>query len=863
MSKAAINTGQLACWIALCAVTTVGCKSLSLPRIDPSGRRIFLPSDQNVAPAVPSSPTATCGIFPRPAYTTPQLPPPCPPGFPGDSTAGCPQPGGAHPGAANNAPGLASATVGPGLRLTPTRLIAPVGSEVVLKAGVRALDGSTTSNQKIEWVMSQESVGHFVAVDDEQRKRCRHRWARRAHKVTGDYAIGRTASSASVISRGTPVRDDDILVGQGESWVSVSSAGEGTSRVSAIALQTEEWDLRQQTATIHWIDAQWTFPGPSVGRAGEPRSLVTTVSRQTDGAPLPGWTVRYQILGGAAAGVGDADRQSFDATTDNNGQATVRVVPQNDQSGVTQLAIHVIQPADVTRGGAPMVLAQETSTVTWSAPALAVKMSGPEHANVDDSVTYHAEISNPGDLTAENVVARCLLPDRVKFISSNPPARILGNRLEWSLDNLSGRTVRPIQITCQIERRGQLRCCVSAEADSNLTADACATTNVVVPSLEIELEGPEKAEVGEQVQFRFRVRNTGVEPITNVVLVDNFDSGFRHASATSPIRRTIGDLAAGEQSGPLAITFTIASAGQLCHTLETIADAGQYAAERYCLTATQPQPQVNPAATVRIVGPQRQRVNDLASFDVTITNTGDTELANVRILARYTDNLQPTDATPDFVEPVRAGELEWVVDKLPSRMAVSRQIRCRCIAPDPGACLRVTVEADPPMVVADEACLEILPGLVRPAPGGAGPATDAGDTPAGNGAAEVTGTLRVTMTDLGDPVSVTQSTTYLIRIHNDRNVSDRNVVLTVVAPAGMKIERVAGPTEYQTVSADSRVMQMRPVAEMRPGEEIEFRAEVTALQAGRATFAAEVESNRLDQKLTIEEDTTVFAAPGN
>ena len=49
--------------------------------------------------------------------------------------------------------------------LTPRETVAPVGSEVVLVAGVCGADGYLRTNRRLEWSLSPGGVGHFVAVE--------------------------------------------------------------------------------------------------------------------------------------------------------------------------------------------------------------------------------------------------------------------------------------------------------------------------------------------------------------------------------------------------------------------------------------------------------------------------------------------------------------------------------------------------------------------------------------------------------------------------------------------------------------------------------------------------------------------------
>ena len=94
-----------------------GCAYLQVPRIDPTGQRIF---------ATP------------PISSTPRF---------------------------RSEPGAARVGDDVEVTLTPELRVAPIGSEVVLVAGVASDDGYLRTNRRLELSLSPEGVGHFVAVD--------------------------------------------------------------------------------------------------------------------------------------------------------------------------------------------------------------------------------------------------------------------------------------------------------------------------------------------------------------------------------------------------------------------------------------------------------------------------------------------------------------------------------------------------------------------------------------------------------------------------------------------------------------------------------------------------------------------------
>ncbi len=136
----------------------VGCAGLRVPRIDPTGERVFVwPQNQatSVSPmvgAVQAPPVFTDPVFPQPTL---------PASFVPGAAAGAVQPVPTQvPTQGATLPGL---TVPQDrLSITPDRVLAPVGSEVILRAGICTTENFLLTDQKVEWLIARESAGDIV-----------------------------------------------------------------------------------------------------------------------------------------------------------------------------------------------------------------------------------------------------------------------------------------------------------------------------------------------------------------------------------------------------------------------------------------------------------------------------------------------------------------------------------------------------------------------------------------------------------------------------------------------------------------------------------------------------------------------------
>lgn len=884
----------------ICIAACAGCAQVRVPAIDPTGARILAPYDTTLANPVDSS--AGCRLFPRPAFSQPAAIPPCPepppalpiaPGYgavaapvlqpsvvcppavidPCAPVLTCPPlvqgepecpPAACYPAPAviaapppvAAAPPVARAAPVEGLAVSPARVIAGVGTEVVFRAAFDS--GKGGCGKTVEWVLAEGSVGHLVDVgNDSHHFFCSHSKDRQ----TGTFKVGKALKKAQVLPRNPADPRDDLTLAPGESWVSVTSPTEGVSYVSALSPDVTGWNALRQTATVFWIDAQWALPLSTTVPAGGRHVLTTSLRRASTGAPIAGWIVRYQVVGGPPAGFGPTGAASADIPTDAAGAATVELVQASPQAGGTQVRIQVIRPAQ--SGNLPEITVGEgLATIFWSAPGLAVNVTGPTQVALNGEANYRVEVSNPGDLVASGVVVTDAPPPGLAFVGSNPAGELFGERLQWRIGDLPPKASRVIEIQMRAAAAGDVRHCVRANTADNVSAEGCALTRIFAQSLSVVITGPQQAQVGQTVTYQIDVTNSSDAPLDNVVVVDRFDAGIRHAQGElSPLSRNLGQIAP-RQTQRLSLDFVVVSPGQWSHTLEATAAGGQRTVAQAWLTALQSAPAGEPALQVRKTGPSQKRQGEVAEYIVEVVNTGEVTLTNVRVADVSSPSLAAAEATPNFL--VESGALVWNVPELAPRAMLRFQVNCNCLRPDPAAENSVTVTCDQNVTMADRVKTQILAAASPPAE----PEPDdplpgrppAGSRPPTTPPAAV-GELSVKVFDLSDPVRIGQKVTYSIAVTNARNVSDREIEVTIHVPRGMKVESLSKGMGVRRTSEDGRIVYVTPIAELRAGEAVTGELVVTAVSPGAHTLLVRVVSQRTRTPIEVQEGTTVFQAP--
>lgn len=799
--------------LSVCGLFSLaGCANLSVPQIDPTGQRIFTGNN---------TPLSGC-LFPTPTpafQPAPELP-------------YCPDP---------NAPMVATTTVPAAtssghvdprsnqtVLLDPAQVVAPVGTEVVLKAGLCGADGRLASRERLEWILEPTSVGHFVEVGDDA---CDvfdfFSSERRSRKVDADYALGRTTGAQDVLTRGTPNVADDIALKNGEGWVSVSSPIEGVSRVTVLAPESEQMGQRQQTASIYWVDAAWTFPSPGGSSAGQPFPLTTALRRATTGTPLAGWIVRYEVVGGAPAGFGPQRQQGAQVISDANGMATAELVPADATSGATQVLVSIVRPPSPDGSVAEISVAQAVTTVSWSAPNLTIGVTGPGEVQAGAPFDMNVTIGNPGDVAARGVSLAYAMPAGVEVVSTEPAARPFGERVEWALGDLPPGGSQTIRVSARASVGGELRSCFVATSQDGLRAEQCLATRVQVQALRVQINGPGSVAVGGQATFQISVTNASDSPVQNVELVDQYGPGLRHERGT-PLRAPIGTLEP-RATKQIPLTFTVLAEGEQCHEVQVSGAGGQFASARGCVVGTPAPIQVAPRMAIDGAGPATARVDENADFTFAVYNTGGVPLTDVRVVVTVEPSLTPIEASEGWQRLESGAGYYWVIPRIEPQANSAVRLLSRCVSVDPDARQSVQVTTREGATAQRE-----FTTVISPAAAAAPPAATLPLQPQTGGllpAANQGSGIAATFTDQSDPIRVGDVQTFLLTLRNEGSVDEEDVVVRIEFPPGLRYDRTAS-SPVQPNAVGSNGIEYAPFRMPAGDSPPPFRIQATGVTSG-------------------------------
>ncbi len=897
-----LPVSTLASLAILLAVT--GCADFHSPRIDPSGEHLFIYDPSPAADHEYMVPACPPGTVPTLAPAT-VAPTPVPVVVPAPVPA-------AGIGPPPTPPPLVSPYSDVAAMLSPFRTVAPVGSQVVMVAGVRGGDGYLRTNRRLEWWLMPGSVGQFTSIEERNF----------VDFLVGDFTHPRLLSATSAVGKTTRVAEraggpgSSVNVARGQGWITVSSAVEGASHVTVVAPDVVLPTERSKSATIYWIDAECGLPTPAIIPAGSKQSLTTTVWRQSNHCPRPGWIVRYETVCGPPAVFSPAGTPSIEALTNEAGQASVEIVEKDPSPGTSQVRVQVIRPADSCNG---RLTVRETSVlVTWTAPSLGVRQMGPPTATIGETITYRMEVSNPGDLPARDVVATEEVPDGLSFLQANPVPVVEGHRLQWRLGDLAPRQQQLIEATFRTTQQGTVNHCVEVTAAGGLRSSHCATTNVlaampgpatvpgpaIVPGpatipapgsnltspeprptratppgpvagptkaaisvLDLKVTPPAQAVVGSNAQFAIELTNRGPVSATGVVVRDTFGEGLEHQER-SPIENHLRDLPPG-QSAKFAITFRVTRPGQLCHRVVATAADGAQAATDSCVMAVPatgsggPVPAIAPPGPITVAPPPSAstavpleiRISGPTTATVGKSVVFQAQITNVgqQPLANVVVS-QQCDAvlavTQATVGATRKGnDVVWSLPSISPGKPVTFQVQCDCKQPATKACCHFSATPANGQPVDSQACLDIT-AVTSPAI--TTPSIPPAATP---------GRLSVFVDNI-NKVTAGKNLQFLVQVTNQGDSAENDIVVTARIPPGSAIDLfgTSGPSADIKIEKNAGQVRFSPVAQLPPRATIDYRVVVTTSSPGPISLQVEATSDRQKQPAVGRQTVDVLPA---
>jgi uncharacterized repeat protein (TIGR01451 family) len=311
-----------------------------------------------------------------------------------------------------------------------------------------------------------------------------------------------------------------------------------------------------------------------------------------------------------------------------------------------------------------------TITVTKDCPPEPPKKSGvsiektvdgKEHKDVavGEEFTYNLTVKNTGQTNLINVRVTDNAPANIQFVSADK-GTIVNNKWSYNIPSLKVGESFPIAIKAKVTKyvEGTIKntACVDAPAVPG-TPDDCddATVTPKKPSISIDkkVDGVEQKDVlvGEEFTYNLTVKNTGEVALKNAIVTDNAPKNIQFIRAdkgtivNNKWSYTIASLRVGESmTFKITAKVTTYSATAIVNTacVDT-PDVPGTPDDCDDAKVTPKKPGVVIDKKVDGVEHKKVEVNQEFTYQLTVTNTGQTALKNVMV----------TDSAPEGVQFIR------------------------------------------------------------------------------------------------------------------------------------------------------------------------------------------------------------------
>lgn len=709
------------------------------------------------------------------------------------------------------------------ISLAPATDVNPVRTQHVLVATVSDADGNPLGGRRVEWMLPAGGVGAIVDVDahgvytaDGSKDDSSFGRADVGAKVDNGYAVTHTNNEAEVLCMGTEDPSDDIVVGPGQTWIAITSAVEGQTDVIAYAPGIPAWSAHKAFATKQWMDVKWAFPGDAVNRVGTDHKLAVQVMRHGDGTPLVGYDVTFKVASGPAAVLEPGGKDFVTVKTGADGIALATLKQAKPAAGVNTVEMSIMQPANKDCCLPEKFIAAGSMQKTWVTPAIGITKTAPAKAKKDEAFNYAIGVTNTADISTRNVVVTDVLPEGIAYVSSNPAAKVEGQKLTWNLGEIEAGGKRDLAVTVKGSKTGKFTNCAEVAAEAGLAGKACADTVIVAPALDLQKTAPAEVLLCDGITYTYVVKNGGDGPATNVKIADTLPQGLT-ANGQGAVNITVGTLQAGESK-----TFTqkvaVAKTGSYTNAATATADGG-LKAEAKATTKV-----VQPVLVIEKKCQEKAFIGRPINYEITVTNKGDT-------VSKATTLVDTLPAGAAFVSATdggthASGRVTWNLGDLAP--GASKTVK---LVANSTAAGTLTNSATASGTCADKvtsSCSTLVQGV-----------------PA----------LLLEAVDNPDPIEVGGNVTYTITVTNQGTAEDKDISVVTMLPAELTFVSATGPTPFKV---EGSKITFEAVKTLAPKAKVTFTVQAKANAAGDVRFAVEMRSTTLKSPVNETESTNLY-----
>lgn len=450
------------------------------------------------------------------------------------------------------------------------------------------------------------------------------------------------------------------------------------------------------------------------------------------------------------------------------------------------------------------------------APQVVIQKFAPPAVQVGKPALYRIAVKNIGPVPAHGVEIRDQIPRGAQLLETQPRAsRSTDGDLVWDLGTLKPGDEIAVEEQLMPIAEGE----IGSVATVRIAADATARSVATKPELVVKCSVPPKVLIGEEVIMNIAVSNPGSGIATGVVLSEKVPPGLQHP-AGAELEYEIGELKPGE-TRQIQLAMLAVRAGVVANVIKAHGEGNLRTEDRADLHVIAPQLDVN------LEGPKRRFLEREATYQLFVSNPGTAPARQVELVAHLPRGLK-------FVSANNAGQYEpatqtvhWLLEELPAND--SDKVELVTLPIEAGEQkIRLMGKADKGLAAERE-----QPVLI-----------------------EGVAAIKFEVVDVNDPIEKGGETIYDIHVVNQGSKAATNVRIAAVLPAGMKAIMAEGPTRH--TMEPSRV-QFEGLARLAPKADTHYKIRVKGLQPGDLRMRVQLMTDELQEPVTKEESTRVYA----
>jgi uncharacterized repeat protein (TIGR01451 family) len=307
---------------------------------------------------------------------------------------------------------------------------------------------------------------------------------------------------------------------------------------------------------------------------------------------------------------------------------------------------------------------------------LVIRKTGPEMAQLGQSVTYTITVQNAGNTIAKNVVVTDPVPEGFSSATGQ-------KEISFSVGDLPAGASRPMQVTLRADKRGKLWNKALATSSNAGKAEAEICTTIVQAGIKIEkkTDNPEVF-VNRSASYEIVVSNPGDVTLTKVVVTDTAAAETVIAAADGAVVSgntatwNLDTLRAGEKKS-LSVKILSKVAGQFSGTASvTCAQGLKDSAQTWTLWKG-----VTGVLVEMADQPDPIQVGETSKFIVRVTNQGSTmDMSNLNIVATLPAELEVVPGTVSDGGVVSGKTITWpTVSKVAPKASVGRTYTAKAV----------------------------------------------------------------------------------------------------------------------------------------------------------------------------------------